>query len=61
MLSKVMSVVSVFPYMSSSEQVKPLIMATESTRDEARVTKAKLGVTWDEFVQMAIEELDPDK
>jgi hypothetical protein len=47
--------------MSTSEEVKPLIQARESTRDEARVVKAKLGVTWDEFVQMAIEELDPDK
>ncbi|WP_256504379.1 hypothetical protein [Halorussus salilacus] len=40
---------------------KPIIPAEESTRDEARVTKAKLGVTWDEFVQKAAEELDPDK
>lgn len=32
----------------------------ESTRDRARVTKAKLGVTWDEFVKQAIDELDPD-
>lgn len=46
--------------MSSSEQVKPLIQATESTRNKARVTKAKLGLTWDEFVDKAAEELDPD-
>lgn len=31
-----------------------------STRDEARVTKAKLGVTWSEFLDRAAEELDPD-
>lgn len=47
-------------YMSRSEQVKPLIQSTESTRDEARVIKAKLGLTWDEFIQRAVEELDPD-
>ncbi|WP_174811860.1 hypothetical protein [Salinadaptatus halalkaliphilus] len=47
--------------MSSSEVTKPLIQATESTRDEARVVKAKLGVTWDEFIQKATEELDPDQ
>lgn len=47
--------------MSSREQVKPLIQATESTRDKARVVKAKLGLTWDEFVQKAVEELDPDE
>lgn len=47
--------------MSSSEEPKPLIQATESTRDEARVVKAKLGLTWDGFVQKATEELDPDQ
>lgn len=40
---------------------KPLIPAEESTRDSARVTKAKLGVTWDRFIEMAAEELDPDE
>lgn len=39
---------------------EPLIPTERSTRDEARVTKAKLGITWDEFVQRATEELDPD-
>lgn len=30
------------------------------TRDEARTIKQDLGLTWDEFVQKAAEELDPD-
>ena len=29
-------------------------------RDEARVTKAKLGMTWGEFLDRAADELDPD-
>lgn len=45
----------------SMGEVQPRIGATEETHHKARVTKAKLGVTWDEFVQMAAEELDPDK
>ncbi len=44
-----------------AQEAKPRILATKSTRDEARVTKAKLGITWDEFVQRATVELDPDK
>jgi len=32
----------------------------EGTRDKARVTKAKLGYTWDELVAEAAEVLDPD-
>ena len=47
--------------MPESETPKPRIYATESTRDKARVVKAKRKETWDEFVQSAIEELDPDK
>jgi hypothetical protein len=39
---------------------KSRVPVYESTRDKARVTKAKLGVTWDEFVDRAAEELDPD-
>lgn len=30
-------------------------------RDSARVTKAKLGVTWGEFFDRAADELDPDE
>ncbi len=30
-------------------------------RDTARVTKAKLGLTWGEFLDHAAEELDPDE
>jgi len=29
-------------------------------RDSARVTKAKLGMTWGEFLDQAAHELDPD-
>jgi hypothetical protein len=32
----------------------------EETRDRARVTRSKLGVTWDEFVDIAAKTLDPD-
>lgn len=60
MLKKIMEIVFISSSMSKGEQVKPLIQATETTRDEARVTKAKLGMTWDEFVAKAAEELDPD-
>lgn len=42
------------------EAAKPQIYATGETHREARVTKAKLGLTWDEFVAEAAEELDPD-
>lgn len=38
----------------------PRLPVKEETRDKARVTKAKLGMTWDEFVKRASEELDPD-
>lgn len=55
----IMTIEAIVLHMTSSEEIKPLIQATESTRDEARVTKAKLGLTWDEFVQKATEELDP--
>ncbi|MDG5821923.1 MULTISPECIES: hypothetical protein [Natronococcus] len=44
-----------------AETAKPQIYATDETHKEARVVKAKLGLTWDEFVQKAAEELDPDK
>ena len=30
-------------------------------RDEARVTKAKLGITWGEFLDRAATELEPDE
>lgn len=36
------------------------IRTGESARDEARVTKAKLGLTWSEFLDRAADELDPD-
>lgn len=35
------------------------IRVPKRTRDDARVTKAKLGVTWDEFLKRAADELDP--
>lgn len=38
----------------------PRLPVHEETRDKARVTKAKLGVTWDEFVHRAAMVLDPD-
>jgi hypothetical protein len=31
-----------------------------NARNEARVTKAKLGLTWSEFLNQAAEKLDPD-
>jgi hypothetical protein len=36
------------------------IRVKEPARDQARVTKAKLGVTWSEFLDRAADELDPD-
>jgi hypothetical protein len=36
------------------------IRTSEDVRDKARVTKAKLCMTWDEFVERAAETLDPD-
>lgn len=39
---------------------KPRLPVEEQTRQKARITKAKLGVTWDKFVEQAAEELDPD-
>jgi hypothetical protein len=35
------------------------IRTSEDVRDKARVTKAKLCMTWDEFVERAAETLDP--
>lgn len=32
----------------------------ERTHSKARVTKAKHGMTWDEFIDYAAEALDPD-
>ena len=31
-----------------------------TARNEARVTKAKLGLTWSEFLDKAADELDPE-
>ena len=42
-------------------ELQPRIGATKETHRKAKVTKAKLGLTWDEFVDKAAEELDPDK
>lgn len=36
------------------------IRTGERARNEARVTKAKLGLTWSEFLDRAAEALDPD-
>jgi hypothetical protein len=36
------------------------IRTKASARDKARVTKAKLGVTWDEFHVRAADTLDPE-
>lgn len=36
------------------------IRTGERARDEARVTKAKLGLTWSEFLDQAADVLDPD-
>lgn len=36
------------------------IRADEDARNEARVTKAKLGLTWSEFLSRAANTLDPD-
>lgn len=37
------------------------VKINEETRRRARVTKAKLGITWSEFVARAADELDPDE
>ena len=36
------------------------IKVDEEPRRQARVTKAKLEVTWSEFLERAAEELDPE-
>jgi len=37
------------------------IRVHEEIRDDARVTKAKLGVDWNDFLNRAATELDPDE
>ena len=37
------------------------IRVHEDVRDQARVTKAKLGVDWNSFLDRAADELDPDE
>lgn len=37
------------------------IRVHEKIRDDARVTKAKLGVDWNSFLERAADELDPDE
>jgi hypothetical protein len=44
---------------STSDYVDLKINPEASAR--GRVTKAKLGITWSEFVARAAEELDPDE
>ena len=39
---------------------KNRIPVHEDTHHKARITKAKLGMTWSEFVDTAADELDPD-
>jgi len=36
------------------------IRVHEDVRDDARVTKAKLGVDWNHFLDRAADALDPD-
>jgi hypothetical protein len=36
------------------------VKADKKSRSRARVTKAKLGITWSEFLDRAADELDPD-
>lgn len=36
------------------------IRVREDARDRARITKAKLGFTWAEFLERAARELDPE-
>lgn len=47
-------------YLYSKMTTMPRLPVKESTRDEARVVKAKLGLTWDELLQEAAARLDPD-
>lgn len=51
--------------MSSSVMADPngyaTIKARETARQSARVTKAKLGITWSEFLVEAAYVLDPDR
>lgn len=37
------------------------IRVHEDVRDQARVTKAQLGVDWTTFLEHAADELSPDK
>lgn len=50
----------VHTYTPIMSELKTKIYHTDETRDKARVTKAKLGLTWDEFIDLAAEKLDPD-
>lgn len=37
------------------------VKVDEESRRRSRITKAKLGVTWSEFLARAADELDPDE
>lgn len=37
------------------------VRAAEDSVTEARITKAKLGVTWTEFLEQAATALDPEE
>lgn len=45
--------------MTNSNEYR-VISATEEARQKARVTKAKLDMTWSEFIDHAADALDPD-
>lgn len=45
-------------YMDEKSYVN--VKADRESRQQAKVTKTKLGMTWSEFLERAADELDPD-
>jgi hypothetical protein len=42
------------------ERRRATLRVHQESRNKARITKAKLGLTWSEFLNHAADELDPD-
>lgn len=43
-----------------AQETRATLRVHRTARDEARITKAKLGLTWSEFLNQAADELNPD-
>lgn len=43
------------------QQNRATLRVRPTARDQARVTKAKLGLTWSEFLTEAAKTLDPER